>query len=613
MMLNPNTRSLLTDGLTPPPGTVFDTGAATTYSLDPAALLTLPLHLAWLADAGQSDETMDPIRLLESLRRVADRFTVFHEHGRLAVPSAPNRLFGLLEPMLHPCIAPLGGAFHPKVILLRFQSEDSETRILRLLVLSRNITFDNAWDLALQLDGVPGPKSEAENNGPIRRLFQLAQSATSKMVTGARASFFDDLLADLDNCQWDLPAGFDSVAFHLIGDTGDPWEPGACDRLAVISPFLAGTALARLAQSTKQFSWLVSRPEELGALSETNRTQAENLLVLSETATEPNETAENDTLAGAGLHAKCFVQERGTRTHLFVGSANATHPVFGLHSSIRNTEFMVELSGAQRYTGGIEAIFSEGGLRDVCQIYEYVEAETDAEQSHIDRCLEIAHRAITRIDWRLHCESSVDQWYLTLSASEALPHELDNICIDVWPLTVERSRSARASGEQQTQARIGPFQTIELTSLIGFELSYRSQCRRFGLEIPVTNMPSSAERDQATMRHVVRNRSAFLRYLAMLLGELSGDVSANALAARLGTASTSVGESTSSQAVFPLFEQLARAYARDPSTLRAIARVMRQLDEASDQVGDPVVPTGFRDLWAVFEQTLEGESDHAAG
>ncbi|MES1928866.1 hypothetical protein SADO_06417 [Salinisphaera dokdonensis CL-ES53] len=515
--------------------------------------------------------------------------------------------------MLHPCIAPLGGAFHPKVILLRFRSEDNDTRILRLLVLSRNLTFDNAWDLALQLDGVPSPKSEAENNDPIRRLFHLARSASSKEIAKARASLFHDLLADLDNCHWDLPAGFDSVAFHLIGDTDDHWEPGTCDRLAVISPFLADTALARMAQNTQQFSWLVSRPEELGALSESDRMHAEELLVLSESATEPDETADTDTLAGAGLHAKCLVQERGTRTHLFAGSANATHPIFGLHSRIRNTEFMVELSGPRRDVGGITAIFGDGGLRDICQLYEHVAAETDAEQAHIEHCLETAHRAATSIDWRLRCEGSVDQWHLTLSTGEPLSNELADIIIDVWPLTTESSRGARVPGELPIKVRLGPFQTIELTSLLGFELSYRGQYRRFGLEIPVTNMPSASRRDQATMRHVVRNRSAFLRYLAMLLGEMGGDVSSKALAARLGSASTPVGGSASSEAVFPLFEQLARAYARDPASLRAVARVMRQLEDTSDQDGDPVVPDGFRDLWTVFEQTLALESNDAKG
>ena len=38
-MLNPNSRSLYTSALTPPPGMMFDEAVATTFSMDPALLL----------------------------------------------------------------------------------------------------------------------------------------------------------------------------------------------------------------------------------------------------------------------------------------------------------------------------------------------------------------------------------------------------------------------------------------------------------------------------------------------------------------------------------------------------------------------------------------------
>src|SRR5690625_6012011 len=72
-MLDPNQRSLLTDALTPPAGMSFDCGLATTYSLHPDTLLTLPLHLAVLASDHDAGALRDPIPLLDSLRRVASR------------------------------------------------------------------------------------------------------------------------------------------------------------------------------------------------------------------------------------------------------------------------------------------------------------------------------------------------------------------------------------------------------------------------------------------------------------------------------------------------------------------------------------------------------------
>ena len=114
-MLDPNSRSLLTDALTPPPGMRFDTGLATTYSLDPTALLTVPIHLAWLASGQDKDLLADPIRMLEALRRVASRLTVFCQRGRMQAPDRPHVLYGLLEQMLHESVAPFGGSFHAKL------------------------------------------------------------------------------------------------------------------------------------------------------------------------------------------------------------------------------------------------------------------------------------------------------------------------------------------------------------------------------------------------------------------------------------------------------------------------------------------------------------------
>ena len=59
-----------------------------------------------------------------------------------------------------------GGEFHSKVWLLRFGSEqrDEPTR-MRLLVLSRNLTFDRCWDVSL-CTGRDGERPRAGNQSP---------------------------------------------------------------------------------------------------------------------------------------------------------------------------------------------------------------------------------------------------------------------------------------------------------------------------------------------------------------------------------------------------------------------------------------------------------------
>lgn len=249
-MIHSEHRSLLTDGLTPPPGCQFECGLATTYSLDLVTLLTLPLHLAWMGAATSTGDNVDPLAVLEAVRRTAGRLTVLSERGRLQAPRSASPLLGLLEGMVHEATARHAGAFHPKVWLLQFADPASPTEVkLRLLVLTRNITDDRSWDLALQLDGVVG-KARDVLNRPLVLFFEEVLKMSHKALTDARRADAERLLANTWRCAWDLPGKFERVVFHPLGVNRkpQPWWPepgkGRWDTLGVASPFIAASALS---------------------------------------------------------------------------------------------------------------------------------------------------------------------------------------------------------------------------------------------------------------------------------------------------------------------------------------------------------------------------------
>jgi len=127
--------------------------------MDPALLLEAPVYLALMAADGQTDP--DPLSVLEAIRRYSKRITVYVQRGRIQVPqiAKPNPLFGFLEEMVVEVTAPGGGVFHPKVWAIRFVSPDQSSAMYRLLVLTRNMTTDQSWDLSLQLEGtIAGPE-----------------------------------------------------------------------------------------------------------------------------------------------------------------------------------------------------------------------------------------------------------------------------------------------------------------------------------------------------------------------------------------------------------------------------------------------------------------------
>ena len=66
-----------------------------------------------------------------------------------------------------------------------------------------------------------------------------------------------------------------------------------------------------------------------------------------------------------GLHAKVYVAKEGARTHIFVGSANASVAALGAgKTGPRNVEFMAELvgRGAHPKVRGIDELLEEDGL-----------------------------------------------------------------------------------------------------------------------------------------------------------------------------------------------------------------------------------------------------------
>src|SRR5271170_886920 len=153
-MLNPLDRQLYLDALKPPVGYELDRAVATTFSLDLTTLLTVPLGFALLDwDDSQGRLLLDPVALLHSLRKYADRITVFCQAGRIATPAKQHPLFAHLERMIVEVhAAKPHGVFHPKVWLLRFLSKEAPVRY-RLLCMSRNLTSDRSWDTLLTLEG----------------------------------------------------------------------------------------------------------------------------------------------------------------------------------------------------------------------------------------------------------------------------------------------------------------------------------------------------------------------------------------------------------------------------------------------------------------------------
>lgn len=605
-MLSPNHRSLYTSTLTPPAGMVFDEAIATTFSLDPSVLLTVPIHLALMGDLDQ-ESASGGLAILESVRRLADQITVYAQLGRMLVPTPPTPLYGLLEEMTVEVDvpSPSRGVFHPKLWLMRFHNLESGAVLLRLVVLTRNLTQDQSWDVALTLEGCPGKKVQ-EGASELAELVAALPDLAARPLEKARIDQARRLSNELLHTQWELPEGFDEISFRVLGLGKGGWIPERSDRLLVISPFCKETALERLANSTDEPVALLTRPETWLTLDAKVRDRFQRRLILHEAA-ETEDGEENSAPDGAdtnGLHAKVYLFERGERLELAIGSANATNAALIAASNI---EILAQLRGPTKGVGGIDSVLGSEGLGEVlCDALLSDDVkEQESDETVAEQVLEDARKSLTQAELRLDCLSGEEGvWSLRLRGAGARPDGVSSARF--WPITVASDHGVEIWSEDDSErASVVGLSPASLTGLVAFDLvspygENQEKHLRFVLNLPVEGLPES--RDAAILQTVVRNRDGFLRYLLLLLG---GEDESASDAVGSGTGSSGFWASGGVGGM-PLLEELVRAYCRTPERLKEVDAVIRRLTEGSQE--QEIVPEEFLEVWSVF-QTAIGRSD----
>ena len=346
---------------------------------------------------------------------------------------------------------------------------------------------------------------------------------------------------------------------------------------------------------------IVSRSDQLAELEDYE--PFAHACVLHDAAeTEDGEDA-NAQSTEVGLHAKVYIFEADRRTHLVLGSANATNAAL---LAGRNVELLAELSGRRRRVGRVKDLLDpahEGGFGALLVPWRRESAnEVDAERRAIEQRLEEARTALLATELVLCCKKDDDAWLLELSATGAV----DWSGIDsarAWPVTVGRERAVDLAALAVGGTIAMPVQaTASLTGLIAFELAASSERLAFVLHLPVEDMPE--ERERAILRHVVNNREGFLRYLLLLLAGLGDGAEVGSVARAFGNFNW--GGFTSLTDDLPLLEEMVRAFSRDPKRLEKVRQLVE--DIAEDGETAHILPQGFLEFWSVFKEALDGEA-----
>ena len=598
-MLAPDARQVATDILRPPPGYRLDRAVITTYSLDLEVLLALPLAVLAQSDEGVDTLLEQPLLLLQALREATDRVHVFVDETGISVPRLPRELYSALESSVHPVRAPGGGAFHPKVWVARFASDD-EQPVIRVAVASRNLTFDRSWDIALVSEGRAGEAESVPGSATLADLVRRLPAFATERLQPEFSAELQHLSDELGRTRFPAPEGFDSeLTFHALGlGNGCPdraWQPmDTARRVLAIAPFVGSDGLQALTASGAKERILISRAETLDVLPASVHRQWRDQQVMLEAELEEAE----DETAGrpAGLHAKAVIMEHGYRAYWFVGSANLTWSAL----AGRNVEVMAEVSGSKGYSEGkgvgIDR-FLEAGFAQLCAPYAAKETEpADAASVAAEKALQQLRNDLLHSDMRIFCAPGEEDWRWELVGS--VP-ELEAVELAYWPVTLNR--------EQARSLENGPSWQLPLERLTAF-VAFRLRATAADvddltlvLKLPTEGMPDG--RSDRVLRTVINTPERFLQFLRALLGGLEG------LVEWAGGEGYADGQSQHWGSGFEadtVLEDLLRAASRDPERLEAVRGVIEDLTEAS---GDAqVVPEDLRAIWQAVDQALKGRA-----
>ena len=610
-MLPPDSRTTAFELIRPPSGYRLDFAVLTTYTLDLEALLVLPLSVLVHPDGGLEELLADPLRLHQAIRDAGDRVHAFVDEKGIAIPRGARSLYSMLESSVHPVRAPNRGAFHPKVWVARFTAVDETAEdLLRVAVLSRNLTFDRSWDVALASEALLRSRRRVAASRPLHDfLVALPQLATSRIPQGI-VERVEELADQVTRTAFPAPDGFDSpIEFHALGLSRRrrSWSPPSSGyRTLAVAPFANQTGLDAVSRLGGDDRILVSRQEELDKLSEDVLAEWNEVFVLSDTAQGeaedgPAETDDDDSGTGAdarpsGLHAKMIAVEHGWDVTWSVGSANLTSAAF----AGSNVEMMASVTGKKGRKGGASGYgidrFLDGGFQKLCVPYQRVEPETvDPRVTDARARLEAARDALVDAALRVTCVSDGNLWTLTIDGSVALP--ADDVEVVAWPVSVAEDQACPLPEPLRWRLPVA-----RLTAFIAFRMSVPVRGVddiRMTLPLPAEGMPE--DRIHQLLRTLLDSPEKFLRFLRALLGGLDAVLGwAKDAGEGNGTGDWGVGGGGET-----LLDDLVRTASRDPDRLKPVRRLIDDLRKTDE--GRRIVPDELFAIWMAVEEALAPE------
>lgn len=626
-MLEPDSRITYMELLRPPPGYALAKAVGTTFSADLEAILYAPLAMASKDGLRDEDGKPNPLALLDSLWRNANKMVILCQRGRILLPHSASRLNTFFNKVVFEVLQEKG-SFHPKTWFLHFKSESGDERY-RFVCASRNLTFDRSWDTVIALEGKPSGSENAANRGLIEYLSWLSSQAKS-VVSEGKAGLIKAFLAEIPLVDFEDIYPAERVSFDFSAPDKSlklGWLDGA-ERLLMISPFLQQELLAALSDKVgggEDALTLVSSQEAMDRIDWRSLGVRFKLYAWddlasimgnsdSEDAGEHDEAEERSLLSG--LHAKLYVAEKNKSCVIATGSANATNSGFwGV-----NTEFITLLEGRSRDMGIDKILGRDEGESGVVSVFDLLREYTPPEKpveiedmkEVLARELNEARRLLSECDLRIRVNGGEREGTFDMVVSahhpSLEPDELpDGIHVEFWPTSLE-GESHRGLGPLISGAE-AVFAGVDATSVSKF-ISFRLSIEREGTSISTgfvlcaRLIDEPADLEERALVSLVDSSVKFFQYLWFLLMDEYVSLGTGPIGG-WAFRDSYIARKYSILSATPMFEDLLKKCVDDPSLVKDIDELIGAFDEHS--ADNSVIPKDFLSIWEVIKEGLTGE------
>lgn len=573
----------------------LDQAVGMTYSLDMEALMGIPLCLGMRGEM-TSGQRNNPLYVLEAIRRTGKKLSIFCNAGCIKVPKSESRLFALLEDSIHEVRMPkYTYNFHPKVWVLQYHNINDGRILIKVVVMSRNLTFDQSMDMAIEMIGYVGENVNTKNQ-PLADLLTFISQFDSKK------NAYNQLISNLKRVdKFDLLDCFEGYEFHPFGIYGRS-ENGVkkidtkeyrktaremfrdCYALFIISPFLSEGLIADLLDDFNTNvdagpirRCLITRETSVTKriFNAFNKRNGDGIYVVDPVFSSNDALDDGDTFgyANRDIHAKVYFTEKYNEPHkLYIGSLNASQNAFDY-----NVEFLLELR-YKNYHSSYSSVmkdFIPNEESPFVPMTDFNEELIEPEEADVDFRVEVYGVIGARIIAKEHC------------------FDIEVYADDDYDEVTIRPFFVKAQTKPLTQ--ITRFEDVPLNSLSNiFVLSKDgAECL---VRLEVENMPTE-ERDDAIFNEIISNKPMFMTYMRYLLDE---DFYDSVSFEKLVMNDEVVGEGAEGYGftVEPdIYEKMLKVAAEYPERFDSIYEIVERLD--NNKIGEE-----FRQLLELFMKAI---------